>query len=270
MLLIIGNGFDLNLGLKTSYNDFINSNYFLDILSSNYLAKYLIDKKGLNNWIDIENEFCNYSNETSYIQDSRENFEKDYIQIKHQLVEYLKSIEYKDIKKDSYSYKLLEEIKESQKVTILNFNYTNSIETIFKQNNWELNSKIINIIYCHGTIQNDDIIFGVEDSAKIKREHMFLKKSCDIKYPSINVEEHLNREYKIFFIGHSLGKSDYSYFNHFLYDISSNYNNKEILFTYYGNDFNKLTMELDELTLGNVSKLRCNNKVIFKDIKATN
>lgn len=32
-ILIIGNGFDLNLGLKTSYKDFIQSEHFKDLVA---------------------------------------------------------------------------------------------------------------------------------------------------------------------------------------------------------------------------------------------
>lgn len=59
---IIGNGFDLNLGFPTSYNDFIQSQYFKALVNSNnHLAKELQKIQNLTNWIDVENEVVNYS-----------------------------------------------------------------------------------------------------------------------------------------------------------------------------------------------------------------
>ena len=55
--LIIGNGFDLNLGLPTSYGNFVESEQFKDMVTrGNKLAIHLKSKYELQNWIDIENE----------------------------------------------------------------------------------------------------------------------------------------------------------------------------------------------------------------------
>jgi len=60
--LIIGNGFDLSLGLSTSYMDFVNSDEFQVLLDmQNQLAIYLKANAELQNWIDIENELKLYS-----------------------------------------------------------------------------------------------------------------------------------------------------------------------------------------------------------------
>ncbi len=64
--IIIGNGFDINLGLPTSYTDFVKSTHFDDMVKrGNELAKYLKSKFELQNWIDIENELKTYSLERS-------------------------------------------------------------------------------------------------------------------------------------------------------------------------------------------------------------
>lgn len=64
--LIIGNGFDLSLGLSTSYMDFVNSDEFQILLNmQNQLAIYLKVNAELQNWIDIENELKLYE---SYLQ----------------------------------------------------------------------------------------------------------------------------------------------------------------------------------------------------------
>lgn len=59
-IVIIGNGFDLNLGLKSGYQDYIKSAYFESLISKrNYLAMYLKKQNNLQRWIDIENELKN-------------------------------------------------------------------------------------------------------------------------------------------------------------------------------------------------------------------
>ncbi|ALU75278.1 hypothetical protein F7642_10905 [Tenacibaculum finnmarkense genomovar ulcerans] len=60
IVIIIGNGFDLSIGLKTSYSDFIKSIEFQELLKNeNLLAKHLNGIHTLQNWIDIENELKN-------------------------------------------------------------------------------------------------------------------------------------------------------------------------------------------------------------------
>jgi hypothetical protein len=72
MLLIIGNGFDIGLGLKTKYSDFVNAieteKYFGDneFKKSNlflYLKKSLHESNVVEElrWVDIENELKNYA-----------------------------------------------------------------------------------------------------------------------------------------------------------------------------------------------------------------
>jgi len=54
-LLIIGNGFDLDLGLKTSYSDFIESDNFKSIAHKYQLLNFLSEKFHTEKWIDLEN-----------------------------------------------------------------------------------------------------------------------------------------------------------------------------------------------------------------------
>jgi hypothetical protein len=60
-IILIGNGFDLAHGLKTSYTDFLN-NCKEDIAHillplNNQFFKIIQDKMSLENWVDIENEY---------------------------------------------------------------------------------------------------------------------------------------------------------------------------------------------------------------------
>ena len=98
VLLIVGNGFDLNMGLKTSYKDFLTS-FNINDIQNKLVYELLLRHK--TNWVDIEQELenCalhgltnieqqnvlkpNYNSELS-------KFEKDdYIQLKISLKSYL-------------------------------------------------------------------------------------------------------------------------------------------------------------------------------------
>ena len=60
-LLILGNGFDLSLGLKTSYGDFMKSSYFEDFAEKTFLGKYLRNEQfRCYSWIDIEKALSKY------------------------------------------------------------------------------------------------------------------------------------------------------------------------------------------------------------------
>ena len=94
-LLIIGNGFDLNLGLKTGYCDFIKSDYFKkEVNNNNQLCKYLLNQQELYNWIDIENELKKYSTKT----DSQpKQVKQDFKNLSASLIDYLSSLPYDKI-----------------------------------------------------------------------------------------------------------------------------------------------------------------------------
>lgn len=58
-LLIIGNGFDLDLGRNTRYSDFAKSDFWPKNLKSQ-LYRYLSQKSQIEKWFDLEGELANY------------------------------------------------------------------------------------------------------------------------------------------------------------------------------------------------------------------
>lgn len=86
-ILIIGNGFDLNLGFQTSYNDFLSSDEFKMLADGdNQLAYYLSEtnrhcQQTNINWVDIEHELKTFSAIISGYENYSENqFVSDLIQ----------------------------------------------------------------------------------------------------------------------------------------------------------------------------------------------
>ena len=106
--VIIGNGFDINLGLPTSYNSFVESKQFNDMVyRGNELAIHLKNKYELQNWIDIENELKTYSQEIEDIS-----FKRNFELLTFALIQYINNLNYSIIKTSSLAYKLISTIAE--------------------------------------------------------------------------------------------------------------------------------------------------------------
>jgi len=286
VLLIVGNGFDLNMGLKTSYKDFLTS-FNINDIQNKLVYELLLRHK--TNWVDIEQELenCalhgltnieqqnvlkpNYNSELS-------KFEKDdYIQLKISLKSYLKKQEEKEIPNftTKNSYNLLSKLlrRKDIKLTILNFNYTNTIKRLKRYiyeyyhgidiNNFEH-------IYVHGNL-NDDIVFGIADNAKITKQHNYLLKSYDIENnTTLNISKLLNNSDEILFYGYSLGETDTTYFDDFfkeccVYDdkIEEEMKKKITFYCYKEQGFDELFDRLFTLTEHKMSKLKHLNDCNF-------
>lgn len=83
--------------------------------------------------------------------------------------------------------------------TILDYNYTETIATILR--NQFVDSDLIkqNLIKVHGEASNGDIIFGVEDDAPIKPEHVFLRKAYPRHYKALNFKSIFEKAKRIIF-----------------------------------------------------------------------
>lgn len=252
-VVIIGNGFDLNLDLKTSYIDFIDSDYFQSLLGKNQLASHLKSKHNLKNWIDIEIELFNYSRE---LISGAEILNFEFKSLRDALIQYLKSIEISNINKNTHSYDLIEKIKDKD-FLILNFNYTGATKLILKSvglNDQEINSRLIHV---HGSIEKSDIIFGIHDKARIKPQHIFLRKGYPTYYKGINVQYLLQNSKRLYVFGHSLGITDHSYFESY-FSVNSSKQDIEKFKTlnlyYHGEQsYSDLHEELEILTVNNLS-----------------
>lgn len=86
ILYILGNGFDLNLGMKTSYKDFYE--YYKSIETSNTTIKDLKSNISNNykNWSDLEFALGQYTDEFKTVEEFDDAFED----IGEKLAEYLK------------------------------------------------------------------------------------------------------------------------------------------------------------------------------------
>ena len=62
-IIILGIGFDIANNYKTSYSDFIKSYEFNSLLKNNHLAQKINEQHNIQNWVDVEMEIANYSND---------------------------------------------------------------------------------------------------------------------------------------------------------------------------------------------------------------
>lgn len=261
---LIGNGFDLNLGLRTSYNDFVNSDFFMMHVGGNSeLFNHLYQVHQNSNWIDIERELGVFSKASS----DYHKLLSDYKSLCQSLKDYIKSIDVSSINLESSAYKLFSE-NELGDFTVVNFNYTDSVCHILKSLGYD--DKVRErILHVHGSVAQDEIIFGVDDKARINEWHTFLYKSTSSIFNDRGCIDALNNFDSLHIFGHSLGESDHMYFRFFnlLSSGFSRYDSiKSINIYHYGEEAKYDTYrQLHTLTHNSVSELKHNT--LYKDVE---
>jgi hypothetical protein len=266
-ILVIGNGFDLNQKLPTSYSDFIKSKHFNDLKGkNNFFVDYLSNRFNIQKWIDVENELKLYSKNQSK-EEAINSFKKEYKIVCIALKEYLSNLDYASINENEYSYKVIQKIM-TKDFLILDFNYTETTKLILEQLGVDSVNIEERLIKLHGDIKTE-IIFGIEDNVDIKKNHVFLRKAYSKYFTSINLKVPLETCNNLYFFGHSLGETDHMYFKPFFekYSLAQNYGKgKKIELYHFGEEgYNQLFMQIDTMTNKHLSIFRQNNEIEFID-----
>ena len=153
-LVIVGNGFDLNHGYKTDYRSFEeNSNDPCLKIFEKYCKK-----EGIETWYWFEENINIISHnmfqksmvdfEDSYDHEAEvQKLKETFVGIHNALIKYLRS----EISSFELSKKTCIEKYLNNSAITLNFNYTNTVEAYTS-----------NVIYVHGSLQEDDIILGFD------------------------------------------------------------------------------------------------------------
>lgn len=270
-LLIVGNGFDLSMGFKTSYGDFMQSPFYPKNTLCSYLLKEYRENMG---WIDIENELSKYSKLLSSFELKSEQdelklgvaaFRKQYEDLKSSLKTYLYEVTKRQFcpSQDNPAKRVIDQLPTDSK--IISFNYTSIIERLtwgkFKDSNG-------NLLHIHGSLAPyDDIVFGVEDSSKLSKEHVFLYKAHSRHLKVREFSDWLNSAERIIFYGYSLGDTDRQYFEKFFRKLCSGDSTyTELVFYYYGqSSYDNLIWQLQMLTNHKLTQLQIQNKIEFID-----
>lgn len=252
-LLIIGNGFDLDLGLPTKFSDFAKSAYWpkvkkknepLDfsthtangglnaippLYSNTLLEHYLEDKRDKELWFDLEKCLLDYAspNISKEIVDPSQENKSDiqdniafYDKVRDTLGQYIADVQNNhSINTDSIAGKTLRAIVNNGLFShICSFNYTD-LTRIANQLGI---SKQIKYYHMHGCVSdnNKSIILGVHE-AELREGYDSFRKTQSEHYKSHNLYTELDKASEIVFFGLSFGEIDYSYFQNFFNGLAS-------------------------------------------------
>lgn len=223
--LIIGNGFDIDLGLNTRFSDFSKAKDFWPESDGSKLSTYLESKKSVEKWFNLEGALREYAMSVvgEFGLGPRKNSEGDaadfayFEKVRIGLMDYLTKEEKKDIKSESVAAQVLRGI------------YNNSLfEHIYTLNYTDLNgigrklgiNNLSKVYYLHGSLSNKDIIIGIDD-VKINNDFKNWRKTRSEFYKSHNIFADLDASKEVVFFGLSFGWIDYKYFYQFFAKMST-------------------------------------------------
>ncbi|MBQ9267634.1 MAG: hypothetical protein IJ217_05085 [Clostridia bacterium] len=232
---IIGNGFDLDLKLRSSFNDFADSDEWktlANFANETYVGKYekfrqyslllhLSNAKETSNWFNIEEEISTYIKENCYCPNIYvELVHSEFTLLKDKLKEYIKRISSTYATNDKcIAYTLLNCLQTIEcPVDIFSFNYTDC----FQLCNILQNVQKTSYTHMHKTIKDEDIVLGcrIMPFMPSKKEFSFF-----YKFNMIDSANHLYKKLiesqEIIIFGHSLNMIDYCYFEDYFKWISS-------------------------------------------------
>ena len=219
-IIILGNGFDLDLGLKTGYSDFAKSSQWKELMDNNehsldesWLLGLLKRKYDVYHWVDIESVLLEYAmvKTKSRIMAYAEKDAIDFKALCHALKTYLRG-QQEQFSPSIHSVasgfmKLI--VSLSDQSNLYSFNYTD-LNVLAGKYGLTMDRRVFHI---HGSLaDDDDIILGIETSERINEQYDFLFKTQNRKYGHTNILKDLRDKEEYVFFGHSLNGMDYEYF----------------------------------------------------------
>ena len=230
--LIVGNGFDIDMGLPSRYSDFIRSKEWNDAVSGfniylqqkDYQNHSLIAQLQMastnSQWFDIEQEIHRFivshpDNTERDVRDIRSEFEV----IKKALTNYLKRITLTFTADNSkVSTALHYRMRECPlTVTEIYFNYTYPHQYI----KLPIQQAIFNgaqhwVTFVHGSLRDNDIVLGcdLQEGEQVNRQLSFMYKYNQLKKAN-HIARNILEAKEIIFFGHSINEMDFGYFKEF-------------------------------------------------------
>lgn len=221
-LLLLGNGFDLDLGLHTRYSDFWESDRRKEMKKTcpeQYLITSLERYRITNHWFDLESGLQDGATKLLKKIDSRfdnKNYYESFRILIGELKDYIKNQqETFTPNTNSVAEQILHAIDSNKSIKCFyTFNYTDVIDISKRFHISELPP----VNYVHGSLYPaDDIILGieVEDFNSIPSQLTFLIKSNSPYYHYTNLQNDLETSEDVIFFGHSINGMDFPYFKDF-------------------------------------------------------
>lgn len=249
-ILIIGNGFDIDLGLRTRYSDFAKSNIWEKLMRNTYgfdqdLLAALREAKEKEAWFDIEktmNEYVRTIRPESLTTDLVDKDKKNFIEVTKALDKYLKDEQKsRTLESNHYAAQVLRLIADVGGFEYYTFNYT-SLGDIATSCGIKIDTS--RITHVHGSLENDSIILGVltDPANQLHEQYSFMYKDNSRFYMSNNMYEDFDKADDIIFFGHSINGMDFPYFKDFFIKQSGmggEYKSKHITIFTYDDDSNQ-------------------------------
>jgi len=249
-ILILGNGFDLAFGYRTSYSDFATIGFgqfcsellgtdfwpfngtpkqeFSDGCLYSHLKQYKeskIQPDGSLGWIDLEAELLNYAISRKDKQNSESLIEYDRVcfeWLRNNLWYFIKRMVPRERKSDfkiqPEALALFKAIKDNGNFgKIINFNYSDPKYTLERFCSFK-DCEIPSIEYIHGKAQgmypnDDNIIVGINETNDVPKDYRFLYKSLQVSPHNFTIDL-LNAEIIVIY-GLAMGVIDNEYFETF-------------------------------------------------------
>ena len=230
VVLVIGNGFDLDLGFKTKYSDFAKSTEWKKMFakeagrSQHYsLLKYLNDRKDIDNWFDIEQalfEYAHIKTKDVWIH-NLETDKREFLIICDTFRQYLENHIYScgHSFSDSFSAKILRCFQRNSELRkIYTFNYT-PLDLIVS--NLGLLHPL-EVVHIHGSTKEHNMILGFETNtnSSIIQGYDFLLKTNQASYHHTQMQYDMMDADEVVVFGHSLNMIDSVLFEDYLQNLT--------------------------------------------------
>lgn len=267
-VLVIGNGFDLDLGLKTKYSDFAQSSIWesrycnydkdMDNLAS-YLYELAVEKT---RWFDIEDGI------TRYVQEKESKYDYSKVEEDRYFFDclvgdfsaYLYGLIFDNINKESLAFRMSKVIKEN-----------NYFDSIYSFNFLLYNNDMINVmfgkspIFIHNNLY--DLVIGIAEDGCKSREYSFLKKANHLPpLQSTNILFDLEKADEVVIFGHSVNAIDKIYFEDCFRKASENVDRKPkkriTIITYDNNSILEISNNIADMGVS-LTRLRSNCMLEF-------
>ena len=287
-MIILGNGFDVALGIETKYSQFYKKSQDLRTFtkSGNNLCQHILDNIKDGYWSDLECGLYKYSLAITQKygignQEQADKFERDFNELRTALFNYLKDAAgtIVEVSKEAPVLGLNVEWHKLEP-QYLTFNYSiNTANTASMNGRYILNcDDSINenhFIYQHGSIydmhacQNrlsEDIVVGIDPSSQpVEAAHSFLYKTHQCIH-DLNSTLNFIKKKKFYAVyGCSVGDSDATYFRAIF-----NQNQQDKTFLIYGFGqaaIDSIKANIERICSIDINTLEVNNRVCFLDVK---
>lgn len=222
-VIVLGNGFDLDLGWNTSYKEFFLTQYGSRPVTGkdDSMIQYIINHAGeKDTWYDLEkmlSDYCVLKSKEERTEQQLLDDRQDYKELRTKLKKFIAEGTSKPADSNSFAYAILKKCIESAK---RNISAPDFVPAVFSFNYSDL-GKVVSQIdsktqfgyhAVHGTLEKDNIIFGFNNRGDIKREYRCYQKSHDDSYESHNILPALMDASDIIFFGMSMGDIDGAYY----------------------------------------------------------